>query len=759
MRTFNLRPLSMAILGVTATSVFAETTNNVATPPTTTLSTIVVSAAGYEQKITDAPASISVITEKDLRAKPYTNLLDAVRDLEGVDIGSSQDKSGQSTISMRGLGSDYTLILIDGKRQNNNGDIYPNDFSGFQSAHIPPLDMIERIEVVRGPMSTLYGADALGGVINIITKKVADKWGGSLTVSQLFQEESEWGDERTTDFYLTGPLIPNKLGLSIRGSQYQKDESLPTYAPTTDPDGNIYQPTTGFGGAGKTSDNTNWSGGVRLAFTPNETHEIIVDYDVSKQKYDNQDAQFGTNDSAATIVKNARVGYAETQRTEREQFYISHVGNWDFGRSEISLQHIDSENNGRSLPLTAEQRKALKALSGTQAEKEQWVTDNLLPRPKRELASRGYTLDAKLELPFNNHNMVIGTQLIDTEMEDGVFGMAESGYKGGTVQKHKQWSLFAEDTWKITDPLSITAGLRYDNHEFFGDHFSPRLYGVYNVNPNWTVKGGVSTGFKTPKTSDLFPGITGFGSQGTSPWAGNPDIKPETSTNGELAVYYQADAGHSFNATIFMTEFKDKIETIDNCKANPTGSPACSNIDPWWTDPKGGNYAVNYKGNVSDAELKGLELAGQYLLPYNLSLKANYTYTSTEITSGAKKGQPFTSSVPVKHMFNTTLDWQANERVNMYLTANANSDRYYGLDDDGDETYYKDYVVFHLGGSYKVNDNLTFNARINNLLNEDFTSYSVKWKEENGAWTATKKDDYNVIHKARNIWLSVNTRF
>ena len=69
------------------------------------------------------------------------------------------------------MGSDYTLILIDGKKQNNSGDIYPNSFEGAQLASIPPLSMIERIEVIRGPMSTLYGSDAMGGVINIITKK------------------------------------------------------------------------------------------------------------------------------------------------------------------------------------------------------------------------------------------------------------------------------------------------------------------------------------------------------------------------------------------------------------------------------------------------------------------------------------------------------------------------------------------------------------------------------------------------------------
>ena len=152
-----------------------------------TLDSVVVTAAGFEQKITAAPASISVISREELAKRPYMTLIDAVRDLEGVDVGETADKTGQKTISIRGMGADYTLILIDGKRQNNHGDIYPNSFGGNQFNHIPPLDMIERIEVIRGPASTLYGADALGGVINIITRKVSDRWRGSVTLSRNLQ--------------------------------------------------------------------------------------------------------------------------------------------------------------------------------------------------------------------------------------------------------------------------------------------------------------------------------------------------------------------------------------------------------------------------------------------------------------------------------------------------------------------------------------------------------------------------------------------
>ncbi|MEI5617066.1 TonB-dependent receptor, partial [Streptomyces brasiliscabiei] len=99
---------------------------------------------------------------------------------------------------------------------------------------------------------------------------------------------------------------------------------------------------------------------------------------------------------------------------------------------------------------------------------------------------------------------------------------------------------------------------------------SPRLYGVYNVNDSWTVKGGISTGYKTPKTTDLYDGITGFGGQGTSPFAGNPELEPETSVNSEIALYWNSLEGtHNFNITYYNTKFEDKIasgDTIFSCE-------------------------------------------------------------------------------------------------------------------------------------------------------------------------------------------------
>lgn len=188
------------------------------------LGDVVVSASGFEQKITEAPASISVISREDLQQKRYNNLAQALGDVEGIDIGQGTGKTGGLNISIRGMPSQYTLILIDGRRQNAAGNVTPNGFNETSTSFMPPMSAIERIEVIRGPMSTLYGSDAMGGVINIITRKVGKEWTGSLTQDYTYQENRDFGDTRSTSIYASGPLIDELLGLQVRGSLFNREE-------------------------------------------------------------------------------------------------------------------------------------------------------------------------------------------------------------------------------------------------------------------------------------------------------------------------------------------------------------------------------------------------------------------------------------------------------------------------------------------------------------------------------------------------------
>ncbi|MDY6923965.1 MAG: TonB-dependent receptor [Pseudomonadota bacterium] len=778
--------------------------------PATRLDDLVVTAAGYEQKIVDAPASISVITVEQLQTRPYMTLLDAVRDLEGVDIGETRDKTGQGTISMRGMGSDYTLILINGRRQNNHGDIYPNNFGGNQFNHIPPLDSIERIEVIRGPASTLYGADAMGGVINIITKRTLDRWSGSVTTARTFETNDEYGDDTTVDFYANGPIVPGLLNLGVRGSWYNRDASNPVYETVTDPAGFEHVRSLGFGGGGKTVDNENMSGGASLTFTPTATQTLTLDYDTSRQEYNNaiqvNDAgtpeyPVGTVDNIDSIWSagsfclgasgsnagacagaggtwtrraNPRVGYAPQQEFTRDAWSLTHEGQWSFGDSRVSLSHVATNNDGRTLPFTvAERELLLTMIDGTGAyaglseeDRRDIAEETFLPRPKRTLESAQYTLDAQLTLPFQMagaHTVVVGGQVIRGELTDGVFGI-ETGTPG-QKQEHNMWSLFAEDTWQVSGPLAITAGVRHDDHEVFGDHLSPRLYGVYSLNDQWTIKGGVSTGFKTPKTTQLYDGIVGFGGQGTSPMFGNPDLQPETSVSAELAVYWESAAGHDFNITAFDNTFEDKIAN-QPCGAGTT--LACASSGEYADLGYGSSSRAT---NIDEVVIRGVEVAARWRILETVGLRGNYTWTDSEQKSGAEIGRPLGNSA--RHMANASLDWQATDRLNLLLTGEARSDRYRGLHAiTGEELFYKSYTVLNLGGSYELTRWLTVNARVNNLLDEDFTTYDAEFRDLNGdgdyqdvnvggsgRTEALFFDHYNNKDKGRSFWLSLNARF
>ncbi|WP_020210681.1 TonB-dependent receptor domain-containing protein [Gilvimarinus chinensis] len=755
---------------------------------------IVVTAAGYEQKITDAPASISVIDQGEIMTRPHVNLLDMLKYQEGIDIGTTRDKTGQGSVSMRGLTGEYTLYLIDGKRQNNHGDIYPNNFGGNAFGHMPPAEAIERIEVIRGPASTLYGADAMGGVINIITKKVTDRWHGTLNLAGTIQEGEDFGNDGQVDFSASGPLIANTLALGVRGSYYESEASSPEFEPAVDPNGEVHYRSLGFGGGGRTVDSEKQEYGISLTYTPNQNNTLRFDYDYSEQIYDNTpftnpdtgelSYPLGTKDNIEALWQarggqvNPRAGYAADQEFNREWWSLSHDATWGFGTSSVSLSYVDTQNDGRTLPLTVAERQLLQQMyEGTgdyagmsEDERRDLAEETFLPRPDRPLDSSQYTLDARVDIPLEamgSHMLVIGGQAIDGELEDGVFGM-ESG-NPGAVQEQQMYSLFVEDSWTPVTPFTVTAGVRYDDHDVFGSQVSPRLYGVYTISDNWTLKGGVATGYKTPQTTDLYDGITGFGGQGTSPFAGNPELEPETSVNSEIALYWTSAYGHNFNVTYFNTQFDDKIasgDTVYSCETTGGVRP-CVNLGAY---DDLGYTTYSQKINIDEVAIQGVEMAGLYLITDNWSLNANYTWTDSEQKSGPDEGQPLTNTA--EHMANASLDWAILPNVTMTLQAELRSDRYRSWDTVLDKPlYYKSYDLYHLGLNWQITDSITLYGRVNNLMDEDFTSYTTDYVDLDGDGIYTLAtgrgavseviftDDYNIKDAGRNYWLSLQMSF
>ncbi|WP_104511442.1 TonB-dependent receptor domain-containing protein [Acinetobacter indicus] len=737
MRTFNLRPLSLAILGISASSAFANTTTETTTDPTHQLSTIVVSAAGFEQDIKNAPASISVVTKEDIEKKNATSIADLLADVPGIDVRNGVGKTSGLNVSMRGMGADDTLILIDGRRQTTSTDVTPNGFGETSTGFMPPLSAIERIEVIRGPMSTLYGSDAMGGVINIITKKVSDEWNGNVTVSGNVMEHGKEADSWKTSFLLNGPLITDKLGLQLRGSYLdrQRSERVVEGSTSRDPRPNKAD---------------NYDLGGKLSFVMNDQNSFWLDTFHSSQTYSNEGNRLGNEDWTTTTklsdgsVVSSADGYKDELEFNRTQLAIGHDGDYDFGTWKTYISHSSTETKGRSLP------------TGAFTESEILNNDPLIASP-RKLKNTDIIADSHLVSTIGNHKVTVGTQYKEQIIEDNI----AQHITGKNEFDSKSWALYAEDEWRILDNLGFTLGGRYEDHSGFGGHFSPRAYLVWNTNDILTVKGGVSTGYKVPSAKALEDNLINLSRQGKSFTFGNPDLKPEESTNYELGFNLQPNDQITFTTTAFYNEIENAIVSV-GAQDHPlctTGKTCSKNI------------------NANEAEVYGVETTLQYSIIPEWDLKATYTYTKSKITDSNNpetEGNYYNNNP--RNAFNLTSTWHINPNFDLWLQHEYKSSRvrstdsFESLDAEGQAIYQASgnklagYNLFNLGASYTVNDQLRFNMAVNNLLDKDFTEYTTVEYLDGTNNETTQSYRYlsgleGTYLPGRNYWLSISYDF
>ena len=313
-KNFKYHQLSLALFCLSACSVVLAQSNS--DTSITKLETLVVTASGFQQNLKDAPATMSIITKEELDGKAYYDITDALRDIPGVSIegggsGSNGKGMGGFSISIRGMGSAYSLLLIDGKPQSNSGQVFYNGNGNSQeTGWLPPLASIERIEVIRGPMSSLYGSQALGGVINIITKKVGNNFGGTISAQTILQENSKSGDSQLYNFYLTGPIIANKLGFSLDGNLTKRDEDKIQY-----------------GYMKNTRENING----KLNWVINNANNLSLEYGYFTQKSDGSLEGIGTD--------------IDEREIEKETYGLTHEYSWnDFANTKTFITREKMNN-------------------------------------------------------------------------------------------------------------------------------------------------------------------------------------------------------------------------------------------------------------------------------------------------------------------------------------------------------------------------------------------------------------------------------
>ncbi|MFT3720534.1 TonB-dependent receptor domain-containing protein [Pseudorhodoferax sp.] len=694
--TYALRPVAAA-----AEPAAAPAAESTAQPVATLAEVRVVSAAGYEQDIRNAPASISVIGSEELESKQFSSLQDIAREVPGVAVIGSGRQSG---ISIRGMEKGYTLILVDGMRVRSETS-NPRELNNedLDSNYIPPLSAIERIEVIRGPMSSLYGSDAMGGIINVITKKTPATWSASAGYGLRVPDSGAMGNQTQKDFYLSGPVVKELVGLSLWGNETHQDEDR-------------Y-----YGGYQESTKNTI---GGKLRFTPHRNHDLTLDYSKSGQHY--------IGNPGGTLLPTAGIADREWNR---DTWGAAYNARFDLGRLELKYYQEDYER---------------------------------LTHPSNTPYTTGSTNkvgDAKFVTGIGDHMLSLGTQWTNDRLTNSDLGGGRSGNYG--TRRLTERAYFAEDEWELlSQRLFLTLGARLTDNEFFGKQFSPRTYLVYNHDSHWTFKGGVATGYKSPKITQIDGTTASQRGGGTSQFLilGNPDLRPEKSTNFEISSHYTRDESLSGGLTLFFNKFDNKIVNTNGyffddangrriaayCDAGAVGTRNCPAWGTWL--------------NVNGANIRGIELDGKWAVDKTLSLKANYTYTHSRIDAGnvtidtpagprsfgdtlARLDGNSLVGIP-KHNGSMTLDYRPSDALRSFLRLNYEGQiTAVSFDDNTVSKSDKDLVTLDAGLSYALNRFLTFSFTVDNITDQK----RFKVTSETGA--------YRYSERGRSYYASVRGRF
>ncbi|MCE9937068.1 MULTISPECIES: ligand-gated channel protein [Serratia] len=618
--------------------------------------TMVVTASGFQQKIQDSPASISVIPRQQIEDKAYRDITDALKDVPGVVVtggGSSSD------ISIRGMSSKYTLILVDGKRVDTRGTRPNSDNAGIEQGWLPPLEAIERIEVVRGPMSSLYGSDAMGGVINVITRKTSttQAWKGSLHGDATFQENSNSGDIFQTNAYASGPLIEGLLGLRVNGllSRRAEDQIL-----------------NGF------NEQRMRSGTAVFSLTPNEQNDF--DFEIGRSLQDRNSTPGKSMATENCRNKKCTPNSASDSLYTRTNYAVTHNGYYDFGNTTSYIQREETNNPGRDM-------KMYNTIFNTQT-----------------------------QFDLGSHMLNLGGQYRYEKLSDGGNQLAAADKLNQLTRW--SWALFAEDEWAMTNDFSLTSGIRMDQDQNYGNHWTPRMYGVWHLTEQFTLKGGVSAGYRSPDLRQSSAGwgqITGGGR--TSIIIGNPDLKPEKSLSEEIGVMWDNLQGLNASVTLFNTDFKDKITEVRRCDSGDGDAQCMIGNTPY--------YFISDRTNVDKANMRGVEATFGWEITKDWQLTTNYTYTTSEQKSGDFQGKPL-NQMP-KHMVNSVLDWQATHDVSLWSRVNFRSKTSDYMSRSSMAKSTPSYTFVDAGLSYQANKNLMVTGGIYNILDKtvDYDNYNT----------------------------------
>lgn len=638
---------------------------------------MVVTATRTAMTVKETPSTVEIVDSKKLEQTQAKTLHDALKGALGVNVFN--DFQGRSNVSIRGSESRHVLIMVDGKRLG--GELSYNSANAWDVDRIRMED-VEKVEIIRGPAGALYGSDAIGGVINVITK-TPEKTTASVNYEYGWYEDGK-GAGYKSNLYLQGAekQYSYKVSTGLNNSR--------PYQISAVDEANFYgeeQPLSL--NVGYTFDNGN-----KLSFDFSRLKEDTHRTYLTKKKMTDKFSLTGTE---AVFNKNKRTDYAVTYqgsddinnwlfRAYKSVFdkeyakntkYPS-MGGGSMGGGSMGGGSMGGGSTGGGMPggmpggSTGGMTGGGSGMSGAMASLIRPINDDV----KRTLSvfegNNSWTLSDKNKLTAGFEYRQDKSE--GTRLKKANTSLSGNAYTARDRAEINYWAAYVQDELKPTEKWLIIPSVRFDHSNKFGNEVTSRIATTYNAADDVRVKAVVGQGYKTPTVNELYHFWEMYAQVAKNEgefYVGNPDLQPEKSLSYELAIEKDWGDKTTVHFGLFRNELKDMIQEFDTgmkTTDNPTLYPGI-----------GKDRIMTYK-NIPEATMQGAELSASHKLAKDIYLNLGYTFLDakdktegTRLIDTSKHQLTFGVSYQPENIYAWDVSFDLVSNFNYYYRDNERS--------------------------------------------------------------------------------------
>lgn len=656
---------------------------------------VVVTATRTENDVKKVPASTQVITQEDIKRGGATSVRNALSMYANI-FQKSKVRGGGHDIIIRGMETKHSLVMVNGRRISNEADA--NGLGNAMSLDRININDVEKIEIVRGPSSALYGSEAMGGVLNIITKPSKEQT--LLTgLEHTSEDTSHWWHAdtgRIGNFSMTLDARFNKINRSMLDTATESDP---------------------YGTA------QTYNASLNYYVNDHSYVNAYMDYYSQHLKTDMgtptmKPITLTTSSGTMSLSGQAMLEGTGSKAFKQKNYGISWNGKTD--KNDWQIQAYMSKFNWSTTSNT-------KVLGSIPPAGMEGMFNYLLQKKNTYDFNHDehnmWAIEGRDSLRVNDHHRVtFGAEYVKDKVAgtglgsngDGVHSITENGKTKFSSEKTlSSYAAYLQDEIEYGKWFIVPA-IRYDHHSAYGSHTSPKIGVTYNATDHFRIKANYGDGFKAPSVSQLFYDLDMRMGPSYVHLTGNPNLKPEKSKSWDLGV--EAEFGKGYGS---LTYFDNDVDNL--IASIPKG-----------TDSNGHNL-YRYE-NVNKARIKGLENTLGYRFNDTLEFKVTSTLLDAKDTSA---GKDLTQRARLSQIYQLIYDDHKDTGWSAVLWNQLDYKFVTGKAWESGESVKKSYSLTNFSLTRKVNKDTRVYGSVQNIFDKkdedcdlDGRFWSIGWEHK-----------------------------